>query len=219
MPLTTVAGPADVPSPEPVRRVVLLVGKLLDVKTGATSQDAAIAIEGTRRRRRPAQPRRRRRGPRSSSSRMPSLPGYRRAHAPHGDPKTAATRGSACRSRGKRSYGAKNAKITLEAGFTTVRNVGANGFSDVALRTRSKRATSPGRAWRERARARITGGHCDNNLVPFDIPSRSKRESPTASRPCSTTFASHQVRRDLIKSARPAAFCPKATIRRRRSTP
>ncbi|MCI0661609.1 MAG: amidohydrolase family protein, partial [Acidobacteria bacterium] len=28
--------------------------------------------------------------------------------------------------------GAKNAKITLEAGFTTVRNVGARGYSDVA---------------------------------------------------------------------------------------
>src|SRR5437016_5321716 len=30
--------------------------------------------------------------------------------------------------------GARNAKITLEAGFTTIRNVGASGYSDVALR-------------------------------------------------------------------------------------
>src|SRR5215467_5530997 len=30
--------------------------------------------------------------------------------------------------------GAKNARITLEAGFTTVRNVGANGYTDIALR-------------------------------------------------------------------------------------
>src|SRR5689334_8573966 len=30
--------------------------------------------------------------------------------------------------------GAKNARITLEAGFTTVRNVGAGGYSDIALR-------------------------------------------------------------------------------------
>ncbi len=30
--------------------------------------------------------------------------------------------------------GAKNARVTLQAGFTTVRNVGAEGYSDVALR-------------------------------------------------------------------------------------
>src|SRR6266571_987501 len=30
--------------------------------------------------------------------------------------------------------GAKNARITLEAGFTTVRNVGAKGYADIALR-------------------------------------------------------------------------------------
>jgi len=30
--------------------------------------------------------------------------------------------------------GAKNARRTLQAGFTTVRNVGASGYSDVALR-------------------------------------------------------------------------------------
>src|ERR1700738_4006567 len=30
--------------------------------------------------------------------------------------------------------GVENAKVTLEAGFTTVRNVGANDFTDVALR-------------------------------------------------------------------------------------
>ena len=29
--------------------------------------------------------------------------------------------------------GARNARVTLEAGFTTVRNVGANGYSDIAL--------------------------------------------------------------------------------------
>ena len=31
-------------------------------------------------------------------------------------------------------YGVKNAKETLMAGFTTVRNVGASNYSDVALR-------------------------------------------------------------------------------------
>src|SRR5437588_7739683 len=31
-------------------------------------------------------------------------------------------------------WGARNARVTLEAGFTTVRNVGAGGYADVALR-------------------------------------------------------------------------------------
>ena len=35
--------------------------------------------------------------------------------------------------------GARNARVTLEAGFTTVRNVGANGYSDIA---RSEEHTS-----------------------------------------------------------------------------
>ena len=30
--------------------------------------------------------------------------------------------------------GAKNARLTLEAGFTTVRNVGSHGYTDIALR-------------------------------------------------------------------------------------
>src|SRR5437879_5506779 len=30
--------------------------------------------------------------------------------------------------------GAKNAKITLDAGFTTIRNLGASGYTEVALR-------------------------------------------------------------------------------------
>ena len=37
--------------------------------------------------------------------------------------------------------GVENAKTTLEAGFTTVRNVGANGWTDVALR--GARAEAP----------------------------------------------------------------------------
>ena len=42
--------------------------------------------------------------------------------------------------------GARNAKITLEAGFTTIRNVGANGFADVALRDAVNAGDVPGTA-------------------------------------------------------------------------
>ncbi|MBV9305553.1 MAG: amidohydrolase family protein, partial [Acidobacteriaceae bacterium] len=40
--------------------------------------------------------------------------------------------------------GAKNARITLQAGFTTVRNVGAEGYSDVALRDGINAGEIPG---------------------------------------------------------------------------
>jgi imidazolonepropionase-like amidohydrolase len=64
--------------------------------------------------------------------------------------------------------GAKNAKITLEAGFTTVRNVGAAGYSDIALRDAINQNMLPGpRIIASGPALSITGGHCDNNLLPY----------------------------------------------------
>ncbi len=65
--------------------------------------------------------------------------------------------------------GAKNARATLEAGFTTVRNVGASGFSDVALRDAINAGDVPGpRMLVSGPPLSITGGHADNNLLPFE---------------------------------------------------
>jgi imidazolonepropionase-like amidohydrolase len=65
--------------------------------------------------------------------------------------------------------GAKNARITLMAGFTTVRNVGATGYSDVALRDAINAGDVPGpRMLVSGPLMGITGGHCDNNLLPFE---------------------------------------------------
>jgi imidazolonepropionase-like amidohydrolase len=65
--------------------------------------------------------------------------------------------------------GARNAKITLDAGFTTIRNVGANGYSDVALRDAVNAGDVPGpRMLVSGPALSITGGHCDNNLLPFE---------------------------------------------------
>jgi imidazolonepropionase-like amidohydrolase len=62
--------------------------------------------------------------------------------------------------------GAKNARLTLEAGFTTVRNVGAGGFSDVALRDAINAGDVPGpRMLVSGPALGITGGHCDENLL------------------------------------------------------
>lgn len=66
--------------------------------------------------------------------------------------------------------GAKNARITLRAGFTTVRNVGAGNFTDVALRDGINAGDVPGpRMLVSGTPLGITGGHCDNNLLPFEF--------------------------------------------------
>src|SRR5438046_1787815 len=64
-------------------------------------------------------------------------------------------------------HGARNALRTLEAGFTTVRNVGAKDYADIALRD----AINDGDVIGPRMVASgpalgITGGHCDENLLP-----------------------------------------------------
>jgi imidazolonepropionase-like amidohydrolase len=66
--------------------------------------------------------------------------------------------------------GAKNARITLEAGFTTVRNVGAGGYSDIALRDAINDGDVPGpRILASGPPLGITGGHCDENLLPSEF--------------------------------------------------
>ncbi len=65
--------------------------------------------------------------------------------------------------------GAKNARLTLLAGFTTVRNVGASGYSDVALRDAINAGDVPGpRMLVSGPALGITGGHCDNNMLPSE---------------------------------------------------
>src|ERR1039457_1056801 len=65
--------------------------------------------------------------------------------------------------------GARNARVTLDAGFTTIRNVGASGFADVALRDAINAGDVPGpRMLVSGPALSITGGHCDDNLLPFE---------------------------------------------------
>lgn len=64
-------------------------------------------------------------------------------------------------------FGVENAKTTLEAGFTTVRNVGANDFTDVALRDEINAGHIPGPHMQVSGPPLgITGGHMDENLLP-----------------------------------------------------
>lgn len=60
--------------------------------------------------------------------------------------------------------GALHARQTLESGFTSIRNVGARGFADVALRDAINAGRVPGPRMQVAAHALgITGGHCDEN--------------------------------------------------------
>jgi imidazolonepropionase-like amidohydrolase len=63
--------------------------------------------------------------------------------------------------------GAKNARTTLLAGFTSVRNLGAEGYSDVALRDAIEAGDVIGpRMQVSGPPLGATGGHCDNSLLP-----------------------------------------------------
>jgi imidazolonepropionase-like amidohydrolase len=65
--------------------------------------------------------------------------------------------------------GVRFAKVTLEAGFTSVRNVGASGYSDVALRDYINAGYIPGPHMQVSGPPlSITGGHCDNNFLPAE---------------------------------------------------
>src|ERR1039458_1941641 len=64
--------------------------------------------------------------------------------------------------------GVVNARTTLMAGFTTVRNVGAGGYTDVDLRDAINSGQVPGPHLLVSGPAlSITGGHCDENLLPI----------------------------------------------------
>src|SRR6267142_340889 len=66
--------------------------------------------------------------------------------------------------------GARNARLTLLAGFTTIRNVGADGFADVAVRDGINNGEILGpRMLVSGPPLGITGGHCDDNLLPFEF--------------------------------------------------
>jgi imidazolonepropionase-like amidohydrolase len=81
--------------------------------------------------------------------------------------------------------GVKNARITLRAGFTTVRNVGATGYTDVAVRDGINAGEIEGpRMLVSGPPLGITGGHCDNNLLPAEYHNKAEgvADGPWAAR-------------------------------------
>jgi len=154
-------------------RVIVHAGKLLDVRSGKTLTDQAIVIEAGKIVSVGAMSQ----ANRSSSDRvidLPNatvLPGLTDAHT-HltGNPEDVGPQALSISVPRSTLTGARNARITLEAGFTTVRNVGADGYSDVALRDAINAGDVPGpRMLVSGPPLGITGGHCDENLLPFDF--------------------------------------------------
>ena len=150
-------------------RVVVRPGRLLDVKTGNMLTGQSIIIEGDKIVSV---------GP-AAETKMPAgatmidlpnatvLPGLIDAHT-HltADPANLGYEGLGISYPREALIGARNARVTLQAGFTTVRNVGAGGYSDVALRDAINAGDVPGPRMLVSGPAMgITGGHCDDNLL------------------------------------------------------
>ena len=163
---------AQQPAARPAGKVIVHAGKLLDVRTGKTLTDQAIVIEGDRissvgpsaQARRSADERL------VDLSNATVLPGLTDAHTHLTmNPQDVGPRGLTISIPRETLTGARNARITLEAGFTTVRNVGADGYSDVALRDAINDGDVPGpRMLVSGPPLGITGGHCDENLLPYE---------------------------------------------------
>jgi imidazolonepropionase-like amidohydrolase len=151
------------------RRVIIRPGHLLDVKTGNMLTGQAIVIEGDKIVSV---------GPMADAKSeagaetidLPNatvLPGLIDAHTHLTyDPKNLGYEGLGISIPREALIGARNARVTLQAGFTTVRNVGAGGYSDIALRDAINDGDVPGpRILASGPALGITGGHCDDNLL------------------------------------------------------
>jgi len=146
-------------------------GKLIDVKSGRVLTDQAILIEGALIKEVGPAEEVRRHAPAAVKiidlSDKTILPGLIDCHTHLTfDPTSLGYESLGISIPREALIGAKNARLTLEAGFTTVRNVGANGYSDIALRDAINAGDVPGpRMVASGPAIGSTGGHVDVSLL------------------------------------------------------
>ena len=105
-----------------------------------------------------------------------------------------------------------NAEVLLMAGFTAVRNTGAGGYSDVSVRNAINEGRIPGpRLKVSGSSLGITGGHCDQNLLPkqYEIRNEGIADGPWAVREQVREHKKYGV--DLIKFCATGGILSKGT--------
>jgi imidazolonepropionase-like amidohydrolase len=190
---------AQGPAAKPAGRLIVHAGKLLDVRTGKTLADQAIVIDGDKissvgpfaQARRSADDRL------VDLSNATVLPGLTDAHT-HltGNPQDVGPMALTISIPRATLTGARNARITLEAGFTTVRNVGAEGYGDVALRDAINAGDIPG------PHMLVSGPALGS---PAGIATRTRCPSNTTTHRREWPMAS---KAGSIRSARPSSMVP-----------
>src|SRR5215469_12673122 len=169
--LTAVSFLVPQTSPPQTNRVVIHTGRLLDVKTGRWLSEQSIYIEGDKIARVEAG------APKATPEwtvielgNAAVLPGLIDCHVHLTiSPSSFGYELLGISEARQTLTGAANARKTLLAGFTTVRNVGALGFTDVALRDAINAGDVPGpRVLVSGIPLSRTGGHFDNKLLPWE---------------------------------------------------
>ncbi len=162
--------PPSPPSLQPTHHVLVRAGHVLDVRTGTLLTDQLITVDGDSITSMAAAPATLPAGDVVDLSKYTVVPGLIDVHT-HltGAPEYIGLRGLTLSVPRQALIGAHNARVTLEAGFTTVRDVGASGYADVALRDSIDAGDLPGpRMIVSGPALGITGGHCDDNELPPD---------------------------------------------------
>jgi len=167
--LSGIGGTVRAQSPTP-KRMVIRAGQVLDVRTGQLRANQAIVIEGDKITQ-VASSIEVKTAAGDTTIDLPDatlLPGLIDAHTHLTfELSSLGYQGLAISTAREALHGARNARLTLEAGFTTVRNLGAKDYADIALRDAINEGDAIGpRIIASGPALGITGGHCDENLLP-----------------------------------------------------